>query len=281
MPGLDGGLPVARDDGASQSRLFEALLTLLDHLGRLVPVVLIVEDLHWADRSTRAFITFLARSLCRERVLVVASYRADELHRRHPLRPLLAELERDAHARRIELRPFDRDELSQQLAGILGSEPADDVATRLWERSEGNALFTEELLAAGLDGRAAPSTTLRDALMVRVERLSEPAQELLRVLAVGQRLRHDLLADAGAIDARVLRDALREAVDSHIVVADDDGRYAFRHALLREVVDDDLLPRRTCRAASRARVGVGVVRRRQRDVGAACRRHRPPLPRGR
>src|SRR5690348_16561349 len=148
LPGLgDGG----GSDGAAdaQARLFEALLTLLDELAHDKPLVLALEDLHWADRSTRSFLTFLARSLCDERVLVVATYRADELHRRHPLRPLLAELERDARARRVELRPLTREELAAQLTDILGEAPGDDLLNRLFARSEGNPLFAEELLAAG------------------------------------------------------------------------------------------------------------------------------------
>jgi DNA-binding CsgD family transcriptional regulator len=205
-------------------------------------VLLLIEDLHWADRSTRAALAFLVRSLDTERVLVVATYRPDELHRRHPLRPLLAELERDPRARRVGLEPLSRDELAEQLTDILGAPPEADLLERLWKRSGGNPLYCEELLAAGLDGRGAAPDTLRDALMLRVERLSEPAQELLRLVAVGQRLDHPLLAETSGLEPRALRDALREAVDGHILVAADDGTHRFRHALLREVVDDDLLP---------------------------------------
>jgi DNA-binding CsgD family transcriptional regulator len=100
----------------------------------------------------------------------------------------------------------------------------------------------EELLAAGLDGRGALPPTLRDALMLRIERLPEAARELMRVLAVGGRLDHELLAQAAGLDPRELRDGLRAAVADHLVVVDDDGHHAFRHALLREVVQDDLLP---------------------------------------
>jgi DNA-binding NarL/FixJ family response regulator/tetratricopeptide (TPR) repeat protein len=234
--------PVALADATAQAQLFEALLALLAALGAERPVVLAIEDLHWADRSTRSFLAFLGRTLCAERVLLLATYRSDELHRRHPLRPVLAELERDSRARRIELAALSREELAAQLTDILGAAPERALADRLWARAGGNPLFTEELLAAGLDGRGAPPATLREALMVRVERLSEHAQELLRLLAAGQRLDHDLLADASGLDPVVLRDALREAVAGHIVVADAEGVYAFRHALLREVVHDDLLP---------------------------------------
>jgi ATP/maltotriose-dependent transcriptional regulator MalT len=235
-------VPAEDRDAPPQARVFEALLTLLERLGRDDPVLLAIEDLHWADASTRAFLAFLARSLSTERVLLVASYRSDELHRRHPLRPLLAELERGPRSRRIELVPLTRDELAEQLADILGAEPEVGLVDRLYKRSEGNALFTEELLAAGLDGRGELPPTLRDALMVRIEALSQPAQEVLRVLAPGRRLDHATLADASGLDAALLRDALREAVAGHIVVVADDGQYAFRHALLREVVHDDLLP---------------------------------------
>src|SRR4051794_6867082 len=239
LPGLGPREQRIDDEATAQARLFDALLELLELLAGEEGLLLTIEDLHWADRSTRAFLVYLASSLCRERVLVVTTYRPDELHRRHPLRPLLAELERDARARRVELRPLTREELAEQLCDILGEPPAQDLLERLFARSEGNPLFAEELLAAGLDGRGALPPTLRDALMLRIERLSEDAQELLRLLAAGQRLDHEMLADASGIDPRV---PIREAVSAQLVVIDDEGRYAFRHALLREVVVDDLLP---------------------------------------
>jgi DNA-binding CsgD family transcriptional regulator len=228
--------------GPPQGRIFEALLTLLDRLGRDEPVLFIIEDLHWADTSTRAFVAFLARSLRAERVLVAASYRPDELHRRHPLRALLAELERGPRARRIELSPLSREELTEQLADILGAPPEETLVERLHKRSEGNPFFTEELLAAGLDGRGELPPTMRAALMVRIEALPSTAQDVLRLLAIGRRLDHALLAEASGLESLVLREALREAVAAHVVVVDPDGRYGFRHALLREVVHDDLLP---------------------------------------
>jgi DNA-binding CsgD family transcriptional regulator/tetratricopeptide (TPR) repeat protein len=243
LPGLAGAAPA--DDGSdtpAQGRLFEAVLTLLDRLGSEAPVVLVLEDLHWADPSTRAFVAFLGRSLCSERVLAVMTYRVDELHRRHPLRPLLAEIERDPAVHRITLSPLSRDELAAALEDILGEAPAADLLDRLYARSEGNPLFMEELLAAGVDGRGALPITLSDALMVRIEQLSDPAQDVLRVLAVGQQVDHATLADVSGMDRAALVAALREAVASHLVVAQADDRYAFRHALLREVVADDLLP---------------------------------------
>ena len=120
LPGLGRGDGAADDEATAQARLFDALLELLELLAGEDGLLVTIEDLHWADRSTRAFLVYLASSLCRERVLVVTTYRPDELHRRHPLRPLLAELERDARARRVELHRLTRDELAQQLADILG-----------------------------------------------------------------------------------------------------------------------------------------------------------------
>jgi DNA-binding CsgD family transcriptional regulator len=245
LPGLagpDARIPEAGQDERAQARVFEALLALLTALSAQQPVLLSIEDLHWADRSTRAFLAFLAASLCREQILVVGSYRPDELHRRHPLRPLLAELERDVHARRVELAPLTPEELAEQLGDILGSPPGEMLVHRLYARSEGNPLFTEELLATGLDGRGGLPPTLRDALMLRIERLPAAAQEVLRLVAVGRRLSHPTLAAASEAEPRELREALREAVAGHILVADDDDGYQFRHALLREVVEDDLLP---------------------------------------
>jgi len=243
LPGLDE--EVAASDGndpSAQVRLFEGLLELLDLLSEERPVVLVLEDLHWADRSTRTFVDFLARSLRRERVVLVLSYRTDELHRRHPLRALLSELDRLERARRIELEPFDRDELAEVLADILGEPPGDKLIERLFERSEGNPLYIEELLAAGLDGRGAAPQTLRDAFMLRIERLSPDGQAAARVIAAGRALDEPMIAEVSGIEPDALHVALREAVAEQVLVACEPTRVSFRHALLREAMYDDLLP---------------------------------------
>ena len=193
LPGLDDGGGIAADarDGSEQLRLFEALLELLDCLSENQPVALILEDMHWADRSTRTFVSFLARSMRQERVMQLLTFRTDELHRRHPMRALLSELERLERARRIDLAPFDRDELAEALTDILGDAPSGGLVERLFARSEGNPLYTEELLAAGLDGRGAAPQSLRDAFMLRIERLPDDAQQAARAIAVGRRLDED------------------------------------------------------------------------------------------
>jgi len=225
-----------------QGHFFELLLGALDRLGREQPLMLVLEDIHWADRSTRDFIAFLARNMCAERLLVVATFRTDELHRRHPLRPLLPEIERLDRTTRVTVERLTPSELAVQLADILGAEPEPALVERLYARCEGNPLFAEELLAAGEDGRGELPPTLRDALMVRVEALPEPTQELLRVVSAAARADEALLAEVSGLERARLRGALREALAHHVLVSGDDGLYAFRHALLREALHEDLLP---------------------------------------
>jgi ATP/maltotriose-dependent transcriptional regulator MalT len=239
LPGF-GNLAASAE--APQASVFEALLALLEALAEEHTLLLVIEDLHWADSSTRSFLRFLSLTLCSERIIVVGTYRSDELHRRHPLRPLLAELTRDPGTRLVELAPFNRDELAEQLESILAAAPDPGLLERIWQRSVGNALFTEEILAAGLDGRGPLPPTLRDALMLRVEQLSPAAQEVLRWLSCQTSLDHELVAEVSELEPDALLDALREAAAANIVVANAEGTYAYRHALLREVVHEDLLP---------------------------------------
>jgi DNA-binding NarL/FixJ family response regulator len=242
----EAGEPAAaRDAEFAQSRLFELLLSLLGRVGEQAPLVLVIEDLHWADRSTRDFLSFLLRATRGERLVLVATYRSDELHRRHPLRPFLANIERLDGVGRVEVQPFSRLELSAQLLGILGSHPESTVADALFQRSGGNPFFAEELLAATAEGNGhALPETLRDALMVRVETLSPTTQQLLRVIAAaGRSVTHGLLSAVTAVEQPQLADSLREALTHHVLVQrPGDDRYSFRHALMREAVYEDLLP---------------------------------------
>ncbi len=243
LPALDDGRERAERSGpGGQLRLFEAILELLDLLSDSTLVVLILEDMHWADQSTRTLVTFLARSLRQERLALILTYRRDELHRRHPLRPLLGELERLERAHRVEVEPFDRDELSEVLADILGGAPDQALVSRLFDRSEGNPLYTEELLAAGLDGRGPTPQSLRDAFLLRIERLSPSAQRVARAIAVGRALPEPILSVVCGLERDQLALALREALAEQVLITDEDERFCFRHALLREVLYDDLLP---------------------------------------
>jgi DNA-binding CsgD family transcriptional regulator/tetratricopeptide (TPR) repeat protein len=227
---------------SEQGRLFELFLGLLERLGEERPALLVVEDLHWADRSTRDLLAFLVRNLRHGRLLLVLTYRSDELHRRHPLRPFLAELDRGRRVERLELARFGQAEVAAQLAGIQGAPVPAELAERIHARSGGNAFFVEELAAAAADGELPPS--LRDTLLARIELLAEPAQQVLRVAAAaGARVEHELLAEVAGVPEPELLAALREAVSAQVLLVDAaDGTYGFRHALVKEAVYGELLP---------------------------------------
>ncbi|WP_255408519.1 helix-turn-helix transcriptional regulator [Plantactinospora sp. KBS50] len=224
--------------------LFEAVTELFARLAETRPLVLLIEDLHWADRSTRDLIGYLVRAIRPGPVLVVCTYRTDELHRGHPLRPFLAELDRVRGVERLELSRLDREGTAAILTDLLGAEPPGTAVDAVHERAEGNPFFIEELAAAGDPaGCTSLPETLRDLLLTRVERLPEPAQRVLREAAAGgSRFSHDLLAAVARLPEDELEDALRPAVAAQLLVADPDGGYAFRHALVREAVHDELLP---------------------------------------
>jgi DNA-binding CsgD family transcriptional regulator/tetratricopeptide (TPR) repeat protein len=226
----------------AQARMFELLLDVLTELSEQAPVVLMIEDLHWADRSTLDLLAFVITNARREALVLVCSYRADELHRRHPLRAFLAQHERPPAVQRVDLQRFTRQELEAQLCGIVGAAPDHALVARLHARTEGNAFFTEELLAASRDGTALPAS-LREALMLRIDALPQPAQRLVRLVAIhGRPASHGLLSAAGALTEDELHGALREAVANQVLVQRDEDTYALRHALFAEAVDADLLP---------------------------------------
>jgi tetratricopeptide (TPR) repeat protein len=230
-------------DQAAQARLFELLLGLVGRLGETTPLVLTVEDLHWADRSTRDLLAFLVRNLRRERVLLVVTYRSDETGRAR-LGPYLAELDRAGPVQRLELPRFERAQTHAQLTGILGAAPATGLVDAVFARSEGNPFFSEELLRAVRPGSGALPETLRDLLQGRVEALPEPARHVLRVAAVaGRRVPHRLLADVAGLSDQQQTEALRLTVAHQLLVTrpGEDG-YEFRHALLQEAAYTSLLP---------------------------------------
>jgi predicted ATPase len=228
---------------AAQARLFELLLGLLGRLGDQAPLVLVVEDLQWADRSTRDLLAFLVRNLRRERLLVVVTYRDDEPGHQG-LGPYLAELDRADRVGRVELARLDRAQTTAQLVGILGAAPAPELAEAVFARSEGNPFFTEELLGSIRAGSNELPATVWDLLRGRILALPEPASQVLAVVAVaGRRVPHRLLAAVAGRDDDTLVARLRTAVADQLLVTQpaEDG-YEFRHALLREIVEADLLP---------------------------------------
>ncbi len=241
-----GALRPPTDDGRLQ--LFEAVAALLAEVAAGRPLLVVLEDLHWADRSSRDLLRYLlARLLARlvdEPITVVVSYRADDLHRRHPLRPLLAELVRLPGVERLTLEPLPDADVGALVRGLAATSGgvAEGTVEDVVARAEGNAFYAEELLAAGLAGEVLPMG-LTDVLLARVEQLSQEAQQVLRVAAVaGRQVRHELVSAVSWQSPEETERALGEAVHHHLLVVSDDGRYRFRHALLREAVLADLLP---------------------------------------
>jgi DNA-binding CsgD family transcriptional regulator len=232
-------------DEEGRVRLFELTARLMERLGAERTLVVVVEDLHWADRSTRELLAYLFRSVQRSRVLVAATYRSDDIHRRHPLRPFLAETDRLRTVERIELNRFSREEVQRQLTSILAERPDDALVDDVFARSDGNPFFVEEL-ACSIRGDCAAgiSDSLRDLLLVRVEQLTDSAQRVAKFVAEGgNSVEYRLLDAITGLGEDDLLDALRTAVGASILLPSDGGDgYRFRHSLVREAVGDDLLP---------------------------------------
>ncbi|OIJ66540.1 ATP-binding protein [Streptomyces mangrovisoli] len=239
-------------DGDGRLRLFEAVAGLLADVAAVTPLLLVIEDLHWADQSSRDLLRFLlSRGVLQRpagggpahRLALFASYRADDLHRRHPLRPLLAELVRLPAVERLELRPLPDPEVARLVRSLRQGPLPEATVRRIVERAEGNAFYAEELLAATDAEAGGVPSGLADVLLIRFEQLTDTAQQVLRTAAVaGRRVEHDLLRAAVGLPEDELETALREAVGRRLLVPGDGDTYAFRHALAREAVYADLLP---------------------------------------
>jgi DNA-binding CsgD family transcriptional regulator len=241
--------PIADSDrsGLARQQMLGGVLGLLAELAAAGPVLLVLEDLHWADASTRDLVTFLSRMLHRERVALIGSYRTDDLHRRHPLRPVIAELLRLPSVIAVDLAPLDPSALAEHLTatapGRIDATELNDIVSR----AEGNAYYAEELLAASVTGDRAQHSILPAGLAAlllnRVEQLSDATQQVLRAAAVaGRKADDELVRAASGLGAAEYEGAVREAVTHQLLVPDGTEGYVFRHALLREAVYADLLP---------------------------------------
>lgn len=247
---LPGAAPVddLADDAASRLQLFDGVVEAVAAVGTAEhPLLLVLEDLHWADASSRDVLRFVVSRLRDQHVLLVGSYRTDDLHRRHPWRPIAAELVRHPRVQRMDLPPFDEAELREFVTAVAGGPLPEPTLRSVLDRSEGNAYFAEELVEAGAD--AALPWSLADVLRTRLEVLDPGVQVLARVAsAAGRRVTEPLLRAAVAAHGEpalaapgALDTALRDAVAHHVLVGDG-AHIAFRHALLAEAVYADLLP---------------------------------------
>jgi len=241
-----------RGESIAPLGLCEGVMRFVEDLAEQRPLLMIIEDLHWADATTRNVVGFVARRLASLPVLLIITYRSDELHRRHPLRPFLTELDRSVHPTRIELEPLDRGELAELAEGIMGVVPGSALLDGMSELSGGNPFFAEELIAAR--PQTLPSS-IREVVRGRIANLGEAQLRVLRLASVGSNtIDPQVLAAVADVELDQVRGHLRRLVDHQHLVKTDEG-LAFRHALSREVVYDDLLPgERTALHASFASV---------------------------
>src|SRR3989454_4120934 len=234
----------ASTQAPDRDRLFGAFLRALRQYARGAPTVLVVEDLHWADEGTLAILQFLVAEAEPTPYLIVGTYRSDELHRRHRMRPFLGAISRRPDVATIELAPLGSDDALLLLKALprLSDAAAADLRA-ISERAEGNPLFLEELAQshrAG-DGGGVPKS-LAETVLTRTARAGANAERLLTYLAlVGTRADYDILEVLMGSEAPLLEGA-RAAVEQYLVLEDGDG-LAFRHALIREAVLGDLMAR--------------------------------------
>ena len=238
-------LPNGMDDPGPRPpmQLLDLLHQLMIDLADLRPLVLVIEDLQWADRSTLDLLVYLVATLSHEPVLVIGTYRNDTPGSTPGLHSALAELSRHRKLSRVEVEPLPREALAELVAQWAPGRPG--LEPLVWMRSAGNVFIAEETVRAVLGGDALGlPTTLRELVLSRIALLSPPAQQVVRAVAssVGP-LPHPLLVDVLEQPSAALLESVREAVDHGIVLVDEHGDgYQLRHGLMTEVVAADLLP---------------------------------------
>lgn len=243
--------PVSEPTRASASRLFHAVRGVIDGLCAEAAVVIVVEDLHWADRSTRELLALLATQL-HGGALLVFTVRNDESPNDPGMLRFIAETGRGS-GHHVPLPPLTRDEQAKQVSDILGVPPRTALLDDVYERAEGNPFFAEELLVLG-SGETMPAT-IRDLLLARLDALAPSTRQVLRAACViGRRVPHRLLDRVADVTGPALDAAMRPAVDHHVLLteATDGGTYVFRHALLQEAIASGLLPGEAARLHRRA-----------------------------
>ena len=235
--------PTTVADGGVLDGLFVPVLELLGRLSEDGPVIVGIEDLHWADSATWDLFELLARNLADEPVLLVGTIRSKGSIVNAAQRRRLAELTRLERVRRIDLAGLTRDDVTARVAALTGGTVDAAVVDRIFQRGEGNPFFTDELVAAHLQGDEIPDV-LSDLISADLESLDERSRELLDVMAVfGAEAPHALLAEAAELTDAEVEAAVRAPIDARLVVIDrGTDAYRFRHALIGEVVYDQLLP---------------------------------------
>ncbi|WP_432477566.1 ATP-binding protein [Nocardioides sp. GXQ0305] len=239
----------ASTGSAGAGRLFQAVSGVLDGLAARGPVVLVLEDVHWMDASTRELVAALGRQQAGA-ILMLLTLRSDEAPVPAGLGRFVAELVR-AGDQHLGLDPLSRDEQAVQVSDILGLPPTRRLLDEVWSRAEGNPFFAEELLALGPTEQRELPATVRGLLLARLDSLSPATRQVLRTASlVGREVPDALLEAVSDVHAQRLESALREAVEAHVLEPRGDV-LAFRHALLQEAVAASLLPGEAARTHRR------------------------------
>jgi len=241
-------------------RLYEAIVAFFRHVAERSGLLLVLEDFHWADASSRELLEYIARRVRRRnRVLLVVTYRSDELNRRHPLLPMIQGWQRTGMAEQIQLEPLPANGIARMVSLIFDNAPVEaDLRDFLHQRTEGNPFVLEELLKAALDrGDIFPTAggwdrkaihmlrlppTVKQAILLRVERMSDAQTEILRAAAVlGRSFDYRMLVGVSRQSQEAVLEALTGFVQDQLMDEETAGRYRFRHALTREAIHDDLI----------------------------------------
>ncbi len=268
LPGF-GATGAGALTGAAEQRavLFDRMGVAFGAMSATAPVLLVLEDVHWADPSTRDSVAYLAHMLTDERVLLVVSHRIDEVDRQPDLRTWLVHMRRAARTAVVELTQLSRDDIAEQIAGLTGTAPTDDLVDTVAARADGNPLHVEELISAGPPPPTGqlPSTLL-DAITSRLERLPSKSRRLIRAAAaIGRRMGDDLLCVAAGRRSEHVIDAMRPAIAQHLIrPVPGELAYEFHHELVREAAYAELLPGE--RQAVHARISRYLAAERNEDL---------------
>jgi tetratricopeptide (TPR) repeat protein len=234
-------------------RLFDGVTAFFKTAARRQPLVLVLDDLHWADKPSLLLLTFLARELSDGHLLVVGTYREEEIGRRHPLGAALGELNRCQSFLRVVLRGLEVEDIARFIELSVGEEPQPDLVAAVSEETEGNPFFVTEivrLLASeggltrdgAFSGRVPLPHGVREVIGRRLNRLSADCVRVLTIASViGREFGLLLLERVGGVERQGLLALLEEAVAGRLVVAGRDARvYRFTHALIRETLYDEV-----------------------------------------
>ena len=258
--------------GGARWRLFEAVDALIGAVGEGAPVVLALDDLHWADRPTLALLGHLLRSPQPAPLLVLGTHRSSDLDRAHPLAALLTDLTREELVERVELRGLGRAEVGELMLDWVGVATRAELDGTLLEDTQGNPFFVEELLSHFAESgalRPVPET-VKDVIARRLERFSTDATTVLAAAAVaGREFELELLEALPELAGREPLVALEDACAAQMVREDAlrPGRYEFTHTLIRESLYEELS------AARRARLHGSLAASLEALRGAGSRAH--------